>query len=124
MSDRRPETTARRIEPLATLPLFHTLEGRKVVLAGGSEGALWKAELLAAAGAELHVFANGEAGSFAALTDDPVARRIHVHARNWRPEDLAGAALAVADLDDPDTIRAFVAAARAAGAPVNIVDKP
>jgi uroporphyrin-III C-methyltransferase/precorrin-2 dehydrogenase/sirohydrochlorin ferrochelatase len=43
----------RRIEPLATLPLFHKLDGRKVVLAGGSEAALWKAELLAAAGADL-----------------------------------------------------------------------
>src|SRR5687768_3029006 len=42
MSARRPETTApRRIDRLATLPLFHKLEGRKVVLAGASEGALW-----------------------------------------------------------------------------------
>ncbi|MEZ2406280.1 siroheme synthase CysG [Bosea sp. RCC_152_1] len=123
MSERRPETTARRIEPLATLPLFHKLAGRKAVLAGSSEGALWKAELLAAAGAELHIFAGGDSASFAALAADPAAR-IHIHARRWSPEDLDGAALAVADLDETDEIRAFVAAARAAGAPVNIVDKP
>lgn len=123
MSERRPETTARRIEPLATLPLFHKLAGRKAVLAGSSEGALWKAELLAAAGAELHVFAGGDSASFAALAEDPAAR-IHIHARRWSPEDLNGAALAVADLDDTEEIRAFVAAARAAGTAVNIVDKP
>ncbi|MGF7053792.1 uroporphyrin-III C-methyltransferase/precorrin-2 dehydrogenase/sirohydrochlorin ferrochelatase [Bosea sp. OAE752] len=123
MSERRPETTARRIEPLATLPLFHKLAGRKAVLAGSSEGALWKAELLAAAGAELHIFAGRDSASFAALAEDPAAR-IHIHARRWSPEDFDGAALAVADLDETDEIRAFVAAARAAGAPVNIVDKP
>lgn len=123
MSERRPETTARRIEPLATLPLFHKLAGRKAVLAGSSEGALWKAELLAAAGAELHIFAGGDSASFAALAADPAAH-IHLHARRWSPEDLNGAALAVADLGETEEIRAFVAAARAAGAPVNIVDKP
>jgi len=124
MSERRPEATARRIEPLATLPLFHKLDGRKAVLAGHGEGALWKAELLAAAGAELHVFAGPEAASFAPLATGEAAARIHLHARRWSPEDLAGAALAVADLDDAGEIQAFVAAARRAGAPVNIVDKP
>ncbi|MBN9443091.1 siroheme synthase CysG [Bosea sp. (in: a-proteobacteria)] len=124
MSERRPQATARRIEPLATLPLFHRLDGRKTVLAGHGEGALWKAELLAAAGAELHVFAGAASASFAALADDPAVRRVHVHAREWLPADLDGAALAVADLDDAEAIRAFVAAARKAGAPVNIVDKP
>ncbi len=94
MSERRPQATARRIEPLATLPLFHRLDGRKTVLAGHGEGALWKAELLAAAGAELHVFAGAASASFAALADDPAVRRVHVHAREWLPADLDGAALA------------------------------
>ena len=44
MTERLPEPTAARIEPLATLPLFHKLVARKVVLAGATEGALWKAE--------------------------------------------------------------------------------
>ena len=48
---RAPEAMPARIAPLAMLPLFHKLDGRKAVVAGGSEGALWKAELLAAAGA-------------------------------------------------------------------------
>jgi uroporphyrin-III C-methyltransferase/precorrin-2 dehydrogenase/sirohydrochlorin ferrochelatase len=119
MTDRQPESTAARIEPLATLPLFHKLGGRKVVLAGGTEGALWKAELLAAAGAELHVFADGEEALFTGLAQSEVGHRVHLHGRAWQADDLTDAAIAVADLDDADADRAFVAAARQAGALVN-----
>ncbi len=121
MTERRPEITARRIEPLATLPLFHKLEDRKAVLAGATEGALWKAELLVAAGAKLHVFVGANAAAFAGLASH---ERVRIHERAWQAADLEGAALAVGDLDDEGEIRAFVAAARQAGAPVNIVDKP
>jgi uroporphyrin-III C-methyltransferase/precorrin-2 dehydrogenase/sirohydrochlorin ferrochelatase len=125
MRQRRPEATSgRRIEPLVTLPLFHKLAGRKVVLVGDSEGALWKAELLAATGAEVAVFAREGAAPFAALAAAPAAGRVVVHARPWDADDLAGAALAIGDIEDADEIAAFVAAARRAGAPVNIVDKP
>lgn len=125
MSTRRPEpTTARRIEALATLPLFHKLEGRRVVLAGSSEGALWKAELLAAAGAELHVFASGAVELFEPLVANPPAGRVTALPRAWQADDLDGAALAIADIEDHDEAHAFVAAARQAGVPVNVVDKP
>jgi uroporphyrin-III C-methyltransferase/precorrin-2 dehydrogenase/sirohydrochlorin ferrochelatase len=125
MTERLPEAkTSRRIETLATLPLFHKLAGRKVVLAGNSEGALWKAELLAATGAELWVFAGSEAEIFAALAADPPAGRVQLHPRDWQPDDLIDAALAIADVEDEDEARAFVAAARQAGVPVNVVDKP
>lgn len=125
MTQRRPRTTsARRIERLATLPLFHKLEGRKVVLAGDSEGALWKAELLAATGADLHIFAGLGAELFDGLAKQDNGGRIVVHARNWQPADLADAALAIGDIEDENEIHAFVAAARQAGVPVNIVDKP
>ncbi len=54
---RRPDSArAERIAPLATLPVFHKLRGRRVVLAGASEGACWKAELLAATGADVQAF--------------------------------------------------------------------
>jgi len=49
------KTTPPRIAPLATLPLFHKLDGRKAVVVGTSQGALWKAELLEAAGADVLV---------------------------------------------------------------------
>jgi uroporphyrin-III C-methyltransferase/precorrin-2 dehydrogenase/sirohydrochlorin ferrochelatase len=97
---RSPEATPARIASLPNLPLFHKLAGRKVVVVGSSEGADWKAELLAAAGADV------------------------VRPRRWTADDLAGAALAVADLPDEAEAVHFAAAARAAGVPVNLVDRP
>ncbi len=125
MTDRQPEcTNARRIERLATLPLFHKLDGRKVVLAGTGEGALWKAELLAAAGADLLILAGGAPEPFRALADDPPAGRVTIVPRGWQEEDLAGAAIAVGDFEGREEAGRFAAAARRAGVPVNLVDKP
>src|SRR6478672_3021780 len=101
MSDvRNPAATPARIAPLPNLPLFHKLEGRKVLVVGESEGAEWKAELIAAAGGDV------------------------VRLRSWTPADLNDAALAVADLPDAAEARRFAAAARAAGVPVNLIDRP
>lgn len=125
MNPRRPQaTTAHRIEPLATLPLFHKLEGRKVVLAGSGDGALWKAELLAAAGADLLVLADNDCAGFAALASSPPAGKVTVLPRSWQPPDLAGAALAIGEIEEDEEARAFVTAARVAGVPVNVIDKP
>ncbi len=122
---REPESrTPARIAPLATLPLFHKLAGRKVVLAGDSDGALWKAELLAAAGADLHIFAPVRPEAFTALAQTPPSGRVTIAPRGWTPADLAGARFAVADVETDEEATRFVAAARAAGAVVNIVDKP
>ncbi len=124
-ASRAPESRGpARIAPLATLPLFHKLGGRKVVLAGDSDGALWKAELLAAAGADLHVFAPERPEVFAALVENPPAGSVTVIPRGWEPADLAGARFAVADVETDAEAERFVAAARAAGAVVNVVDKP
>ena len=48
------------MEPLSRLPVFYALAGKRVVLAGGTPAAAWKAELLSAAGAE--VWAGGVSG--------------------------------------------------------------
>ena len=45
------------MDPLARLPVFLALEGKRVVLAGDSQAATWKAELLSAAGARVEVYA-------------------------------------------------------------------
>ena len=42
-----------RIEPLATLPVFWKLSGQPALVVGASDAAAWKAELLAAAGADV-----------------------------------------------------------------------
>lgn len=113
-----------RIAPLAVLPVFFKLKGKRVVLAGASDGALWKAELLAACGAELHVFAPEFPATFADLAANPPAGTLTLHARAWTPDDLEGVVLAVADLDASEEAERFAAAARAAGAAYNVIDKP
>ncbi len=125
MTAREPQETLARIAPLPNLPLFHRLEGRKVVVAGSSEGALWKAELLCAAGADVLVLAVHDAAArlFAGLVAQPVSGSVTVLARRWEMADLDNAALAVADIADDGEADAFIAAARAAGAPVNIIDR-
>jgi uroporphyrin-III C-methyltransferase/precorrin-2 dehydrogenase/sirohydrochlorin ferrochelatase len=125
MTGRSPQVTPARIAPLPNLPLFHKIEGRKAVVAGASNGTLWKAELLSAAGGDVLVLA-GDAGGAAlydGLAANPVRGAVTVLGRAWRAADLDGAALAVGDLADRDDALAFAAAARAAGAPLNLVDQ-
>ena len=58
MKPRMPaETPSARMAPLAQLPLFVALDGRRALVAGGTPAAAWKAELLSAAGASVDVYA-------------------------------------------------------------------
>ena len=59
------------MEPLARLPVFFVLEGRRVIVAGGTPAAAWKAELLSAAGAQVEVFATESCEEMLALASDP-----------------------------------------------------
>ena len=102
----------------ANLPVFHKLAGRKAVVAGGSQGALWKAELLAAAGADVLVLAGHDAA--AKLFDGLAARCCRAAGRT---RDLDGAALAIADLSDRGRGAALRRRRARAGAPVNIIDQ-
>jgi uroporphyrin-III C-methyltransferase/precorrin-2 dehydrogenase/sirohydrochlorin ferrochelatase len=101
MSGRQPVETRARIAPLPNLPLFHSVAGRKAVVVGASDGAEWKAELLAAAGAEVVRLTGG-----------------------WTEDELKGATIAIADLSDRGEARRFADAAHDAGAIINIVDQP
>jgi uroporphyrin-III C-methyltransferase/precorrin-2 dehydrogenase/sirohydrochlorin ferrochelatase len=216
---RQPNSSVpERMGALAVLPVFLTLTGQRAVIVGGGEPARWKAELLAAAGAHVEVFAPEEecceemlgladgghrplptpdvipakAGTHPEISPqpqgigaghedfgltrtppatrtsgmDPGLRRddigdksdaasaeasedhrtphsvpsplrgegqgegsatpgtITLIPRPWTPADLAGAAIAVADIEDLRETHAFVAAARAAGVPYNVIDKP
>ena len=121
---RRAAHNAARMAPLARLPVFFALEGRRVVLAGGSEAAAWKAELLAAAGAELVVYATAFCEDLLALASAPPAGSVALVGREWVPDDLSGAALAIGALEEEDACGRFRAAAQQAGVPVNVVDKP
>jgi len=100
---RKPvETPPERMGALARLPVFLALQGKRCVLVGEGQGVDWKFELLEAAGGKVERYA----------------------ADRWTPADLRGAAIAVGGFDDDKAAARFAAAARTAGVPVNVIDKP
>jgi uroporphyrin-III C-methyltransferase / precorrin-2 dehydrogenase / sirohydrochlorin ferrochelatase len=123
--DRSPaEIATARIGPLSRLPAFFALEGKRTVVAGCSAAAAWKAELLSAAGARVEVFTPASSVELLALAAAPPRGEIVICERPWTADDLAGTAMAVADCDNDADAAQFAAAARAAGVPVNVVDRP
>src|SRR5512146_2085534 len=118
------ETKSARMEPLARLPVFLALDGKRAVIAGGSAAAAWKAELLSAAGARVDVYAAASSDELMQIAADPPRGSIAIHRRDWAADDLAGAAVAIGAFEDDETAAAFAAAARAMGVPVNVIDKP
>jgi uroporphyrin-III C-methyltransferase/precorrin-2 dehydrogenase/sirohydrochlorin ferrochelatase len=113
-----------RMSRLARLPVFLALEGKRALLAGGSPAAAWKAELLSAAGARVEVCAAEVSDEMRAVIVDPPHGEIVLFERAWTATDLAGAAVAVGAFEDDEGASAFARAARAAGVPVNVIDKP
>lgn len=117
------ETRPARMHALSVLPVFLDLRDRRAVVAGSGEALVWKAELLAAAGAHVIIFAPQPCPDLFALAATPPAGHVQIVARTWHPDDLAGAAIAVGALDEGEA-KEFAAAASAEGVPVNIVDWP
>jgi uroporphyrin-III C-methyltransferase/precorrin-2 dehydrogenase/sirohydrochlorin ferrochelatase len=145
-----PPTPTRpaRLAPLAVLPVFLSLTGKRAVVAGPSHadarhepdrvgpdgmgpdlvgpdlaGMIWKVELLAAAGACVDVYTPTVTADLLALQAAPPAGCVAIVARGWTAADLTGAALAVGALDGAEA-EAFATAAAVHGVPVNIVDTP
>jgi uroporphyrin-III C-methyltransferase / precorrin-2 dehydrogenase / sirohydrochlorin ferrochelatase len=112
------------MEPLARLPLFFSLAGKQAVVAGDSPAVLWKAELLSAAGASVHLFGQAFVRNVSARAATSAAGPILFHAEGWSERDFDGAALAVGAFEDNAEAMRFTAASRAASVPVNVVDKP
>ncbi len=125
MNARTPtETRSPRMEPLARLPVFLSLQGRRAVVAGGTPGAAWKAELLSAAGAAVDVYAREPSDELLAVAGDAPGGTITVHRRDWQAADLDGAAIAIAACENDSQAEHFATTARACGVPVNVIDKP
>jgi uroporphyrin-III C-methyltransferase / precorrin-2 dehydrogenase / sirohydrochlorin ferrochelatase len=125
MSDRTPsEVSPPRMEPLARLPLFFGLHGKRAVIAGGSAAAAWKAELLSAAGAAVEVYTAEPSEEVLRIAIAPPLGPIAIIRRTCTDEDLRGAAIAIGAFDDDASSSEFAASARALGVPVNVIDKP
>jgi uroporphyrin-III C-methyltransferase / precorrin-2 dehydrogenase / sirohydrochlorin ferrochelatase len=123
MADSGDESsTPSQLQGLASLPVFFDVAGKRVLLAGGSEKAVWKAELLQAAGAQVDVYAAAPCAELVALAQRCVA--ITLVGRPWQASDFTGAVLAFGDMAGAAEASAFRAAAQAAKVPVNIIDQP
>lgn len=119
------ERRSARIGELAILPVFLSLQGKRAVVAGGSAAAAWKAELLAAAGARVDLYTpHSELCDLLVDMIGQVDSPISHHDRNWTADVLDCAAIAICDAADESGARAFFNAARAAGVPVNVIDRP
>ncbi|MFJ4386971.1 siroheme synthase CysG [Pseudomonas sp. NPDC089408] len=103
------------------LPLFHKLQGGRVLVVGGGEIALRKARLLADAGGLLRVVAPDVDGQLAALAREGGGE---VLVRGYQAADLVGCRLVIAATDDPGLNAQVSADAQALSLPVNVVDAP
>jgi uroporphyrin-III C-methyltransferase/precorrin-2 dehydrogenase/sirohydrochlorin ferrochelatase len=126
MPESPPMLSAQRpgMTPLARLPVFLALAGERAVIAGGNAAAAWKAELLAASGAEVHVFAAEFSEELLAIATEPPAGRVILRSRDWQTSDLAGARIAVGAFEDEVEAARFAEAARGLKIPYNVIDKP
>ena len=95
-------------------PMMIPLEGKRVVLVGGGNVALRKAEKLRLFGAKIAVCAPVVLPALAALADEKHAR--------YQKDLLFGAAFAVAATDDRAVNHAVCEEARPLGVPVSVAD--
>jgi uroporphyrin-III C-methyltransferase/precorrin-2 dehydrogenase/sirohydrochlorin ferrochelatase len=107
------------MQPLENLPIFFELKGRRVVVVGDGEAAAWKAELAAASGAVVDVYAAAPCPRL----EDLARLRESVTLRAGEPV-LTNAALVFGTVADDAAAQALRDAAKAAGAPINLVDRP
>lgn len=126
IASRQPsERSPARIAPLAVLPVFFDLSGKRAIVAGGTAAAAWKAELLAASGAVVHVHAASLCDTFEnLLREGASAGSFILHRRRWVADDLLDSAIAICDAEDDGEAADFLDAGQSAGAPVNVIDRP
>jgi uroporphyrin-III C-methyltransferase/precorrin-2 dehydrogenase/sirohydrochlorin ferrochelatase len=101
--------------------VFFDLKGKSVLVAGGSDGAAWKAELLAATGAKVHVFC--PADELSEAFREQLDQFVH-HDTRWQAAYFKSFTLAVGDCETEEEARCFHDHAIVAGVPVNVIDKP
>ena len=103
------------------LPVFFSVTDRPVVIAGGGEAAARKLRLLLKAGARVTVVAPAAVPEI----QDLAAQGVITWARRpFNAADLTGAVLVYGATEIPQVDQAVSDAARAAGVPVNVVDRP
>ena len=104
-----------------TFPLFFKLEDRKVLIVGGGDVALRKADLLSRAGTCITVLAPSISTEIQALLSDSKHELIY---ENYNKAYMAGARVIIAATDDEALNHQIHADATELNIPVNVVDTP
>ena len=104
-----------------TFPLFFKLEDRKVLIVGGGEVALRKADLLSRAGACITILAPDISHELQALLTDSKHEFIY---ENYNKTYMSGARVIIAATDDETLNHQIHADATELNIPVNVVDTP
>ncbi|WP_296209920.1 siroheme synthase CysG [Psychrobacter sp. UBA3480] len=104
-----------------TFPLFFKLEDRKVLIVGGGEVALRKADLLSRAGACITILAPDISHELQALLTDDKHKFIY---ENYNKAYMSGARVIIAATDDETLNHQIHADATELNIPVNVVDTP
>lgn len=104
-----------------TFPLFFKLDNRKVLIVGGGDVALRKADLLSRAGASITVVAPDICAELQALLAGDKHELIY---ENYNKSYMAGARVIIAGTDDGALNQQVHADATELNIPVNVVDTP
>ncbi len=104
-----------------TFPLFFKLEDRKVLIVGGGDVALRKADLLSRAGACITVLAPSISHEIQALLSDSKHELIY---KNYNKTYITDSRVIIAATDDETLNHQIYADATALNIPVNVVDTP
>lgn len=108
-----------------TFPLFFKLENKKVLIVGGGEVALRKADLLSRAGAAITVIAPDICDELQALlTNDGANAKHQLIFDAYDKSYMTGARVIIAGTDDEALNHQVHADATALNIPVNVVDTP
>ena len=110
-----------RLHPLAYYPSLLNIQGKRCVVVGGGEVALRKVKALLDCGASVTVVSPTLCPELSQLA---AAKTIKVLAKEYEPEDLRDAFIAIAATDESDTNKKVAYEARRQKILVNVVDSP
>lgn len=120
----KPQNNTDRVEALSILPVFLDLHDKHVVVIGGEGPAIWKAELLAQAGAKVEMICKAtNADLLAFISNFKSSAAIKLTLSDWRKCDLSEAAVIIADVSEDEAAEFFQDAKRHTSL-VNVIDKP
>ncbi len=102
-------------------PISLNVQGKKCLVVGGGNVALRKVQALIEHGADVEIVSPNFCPELTELEKEKAVRAIH---RNYKPEDLEDAFIAIAATDDINTNEKVAAEARRLGILVNVVDDP